>query len=119
MSAETDLYAALSGRAPLTALVGSRIYPDAIPEGDALPAVVYQRAGTEPITTIGNVTLAEQVRFGITAWSETRLSADAVADEIAAAIAGAINPMSDRSSGFDAECGLYAVTVECDWWHVF
>jgi hypothetical protein len=94
MSAETDLYAALSGRAALTALVGARIYPDAIPEGDALPAIVYQRAGTVPSTTLGNVTLAEQVRFGITAWSETRIAADAVV-------------------------GLHAVTIECDWWHTF
>ena len=119
MSAETDLYAALSGRASLTALVGTHIYPDAIPEGDTLPAVVYQRGGTEPITTLQNQTVAEQVRFGITAWSKSRITADAVADEIVTAISGASNPLADRSSGFDSEMGLHAVTVECEWWHTF
>lgn len=119
MSAETDLYAALSGRAALTALVGLRIYPDAIPEDDDLPAVVYQRSGTEPITTLQNITVAEHVTFGITAWSKTRIAADAVADEIVTALSGANNPLTGRSSGFDSEMGLYAVTVECDWWHTF
>jgi len=41
MSAESELYAALSGHAALTALVSTRIYPDAIPEDQPLPAVVY------------------------------------------------------------------------------
>ena len=119
MSAETDLYAVLSGRAQLTALVGSRIYPDAIPEGDVLPAVVYQRIMTSPITTIGNVTVAEEVHFGVTAWAETRTASDAVADEIAAALSASVNPMSDRHGGFDSEVGLHAPTVECYWWHTF
>ena len=119
MSSESDLYTALSGRAGLTALVSTRIFPDAIPEGDALPAVVYQRASTTPVTTIGGVTLAEDVRFAITAWADTRATAESVADQIAAAIAGLGNPYADRSTGYDPECGLYAVTVECDWWHPF
>ena len=41
MSAETALYAVLAAYAPLTALVSTRIYPDAIPEDKPLPAVVY------------------------------------------------------------------------------
>lgn len=119
MSSESDLYSALTSRAGLTALVSTRIYPDAIPEGDALPVVVYQRSSTSPVTTIGSVTVAETVRFSVTAWSDTRASAESVADQVAAAMAAAGNPMVDRSAGFDAECGLYAVTVDCDWWHVF
>lgn len=119
MSAETDLYAALSGRAGLTALVSLRIYPDAIPEGDALPAVVYQRASTDPVTTIGGSTMAESVRFEISAWADTRASAEAVADQVSSAVSGSGNPFTDRTSGFDGECGLYAVTVSCDWWHAF
>lgn len=41
MSAATIAYAVLSGHAPLTALVGARIYPLVIPESAQLPAVVY------------------------------------------------------------------------------
>jgi hypothetical protein len=46
MSAETELHAALSASTALAALVDTRITPDVIPEGNPLPAVVYQRAGT-------------------------------------------------------------------------
>ncbi len=118
MSAEANLYSALTARAALTALVSTRIFPDVIPEGCALPAIVYQRASTSPVTTIGNVTVAENIRFVITAWAETRTAADAVAVEIGQALAAAENPAGDRSTGFDQECGLYAATVDVDWWHL-
>jgi hypothetical protein len=119
MSSETELYAALSASVALAAIVSTKIYPDAIPEDKTPPAVVYQRASTAPVTTIGGVTLAEDVRFAITAWAATRASAESVSDQVAAAIAGVGNPYADRSTGYDPECGLYAVTVECDWWHSF
>lgn len=119
MSAETALYAALVARAGLTALVGTRIYPDAIPEDATLPAVVYQRASTAPIVSIGGVVFADDVRFAITAWGQTRTSADAVADEIGQALATSGNPVVDRSSGYDPEVGLHGVTVDVDWWQTY
>ena len=90
MSAETDLYAALSASSALATIVGSRIYPDAIPEDQAPPAVVYQRANTAPVVTINGVALAEEVRFSITAWAKTRATADSAADAIAAAVVAAV-----------------------------
>lgn len=117
MSAESDLFSALTARPALTALVGSRIYPDIIPEGAALPAVVYQRSSTSPVTTIGSVRVAEDVRFGISAWAISRADADTVADEVAAAIAASSNQVVDRTHGYDTEVWLYAATVEVDWWH--
>ena len=45
MSIDTDVYAVMSGYAPLTALVGSgsavRVYPSVIAQGVAMPAVAY------------------------------------------------------------------------------
>lgn len=117
MSAETELYAALSGLAGLTTLVSTRIYPDAIPENVALPAVVYVRANTTPYYNIGGYLLAEDVKFAITAWAESRTNAEAVADQIRIALDNSGNPITDRSSGFDAEVGLFAVTIETDWFN--
>lgn len=117
MSAETELYAALSGLAGLTVLVSSRIYPDAIPENSALPAVVYVRAGTNPTYTIGGQLACEEAKLAITAWAETREQAEAVADQMRIAVDLAGNPISDRSSGFDNEVGLFAVTIETDWFY--
>lgn len=119
MSAESELYAALGGSAGLAALVSGRIWPDAIPEAEPLPAVVYTRASTNPITTIGGQVVAEEVRFALSAWSKTRTEAEAVADQVAAALVLAGNPYADRASGYDPETGLFAATVETDWWHTF
>jgi len=115
MSAETELYAALTSQAGLTALVGNRIYPDAIPENVALPAVVFVRASTQPTHTLGGVLVCEFVSFTLTAWAESRAAAEAVADQISAALALSQNLPLGRSSGFDNEVGLYAVTVDADW----
>lgn len=119
MSAETDLYAALSANTALAAIVGARIYPDAIPEDQALPAVVYQRASTAPISTIHGSAIAEDVRFSITAWAKTRATADGAADAIAAALVAAEHNPGDRSGGIDTETGLFATSTEVEWFHAF
>ncbi len=120
MSAETELHAALAASASLAALVATRITPDFIPEGNLLPAVVYQRTGTTPISTLHDVQpVAEEVRFQISAWAPTRTAADAVTDEVATALAAAGVRLADRSSGIDPESDLKSATVEVDWWHVF
>jgi len=115
MSAETQLYAALSGWTGLTDLVANRIYPDAIPENVDLPAVVYVRAGTNPTYTIGGALVCEDVRMAVTVWAPTRTEAEAVADQVRLAIDGSGNPVANRSGGFDNEVGLFAVTIETDW----
>lgn len=118
MSAETELYAVLSGAAGLTALVGNRIYPDAIPEDAALPAVVYARASTEPVLSVSGQKFAETARLTISAWAKTRTAAAAAGDQIEAALLAAWQPALNRSSVFDGEVGLYAATVESDWFTV-
>lgn len=119
MSAETDLYAALTARSLLVALVGTRIYPDAAPEGKAVPLVVYQRASTTPITTVHGETVAEEIRFAVTAWAKSRTEADAVGDEIVAALFEAGNPYTDRAASIDPETGLFACAIETDWFDAF
>lgn len=115
MSAETELYAALTGRAGLVALVSDRIYPDAIPESRALPSVVFIRSSTAPTYTIGGALACEDAHFMITSWAESRASAESIADEISAALTISGNPIVDRSGGYDAETGLFAASVEANW----
>ena len=115
MSAETELYAVLSAASGLTALVDTRIYPDAIPEGADLPAVVYLRASTEPVLSISGHKFAETARLTVSAWAETRTAAAAVGDQIEAALLASWQPAINRNSVFDGEVGLYAATVDTDW----
>lgn len=118
MSAETELYAVLSAASGLTALVDTRIYPDAIPEDSTLPAVVYGRASTDPVLSISGQKFAETARFQITAWDKTRTSSSAVAAQIEAALLASWQPAINRSSAFDGEVGLFATTLETDWFTV-
>ncbi|MCB1900820.1 MAG: DUF3168 domain-containing protein, partial [Rhodocyclaceae bacterium] len=47
MNAETRLYEILTAHSPLTALVATRIYPDAMPANTTYPAIVFSRSSTE------------------------------------------------------------------------
>ena len=116
MSAESDLYTVLAGYAPLTALVSTRIFPDAIPEDKALPAVVYSTEAATPEWCLNNSLSATAHRFRIVGWGTTRTAAKAVGDAIAAALLASGVPYDNRFSGFDAEVGQFADVVEITWW---
>ena len=119
MSAEEQLYAALSASTALSAIVDTRIWPDAIPEGRQLPAVVFSRTGTDPVVNLAGTKLCEDVHFQIVAWAETRADADAAAAAIDAAVRTGGQVVSERSANFDAETGLFAATVEATWFITF
>lgn len=116
MSAESDLYAALAGHAPLTALVSTRIYPDAIPEDKPLPAVVYSTEAAAPEWCLNDTAAATAYRFRIVAWGTTRTAASGVGDQIVAALLAIGVPYDNRFSGFDAEVGQFADVTEITWW---
>lgn len=112
MSAESNLYAVLGGHAPLTALVAGRIYPDAMPEDTAYPAVVYGRQSTEPVVTISGDKHGEFAVMQISAWAKTRTAADAVGDAVESALLTAREVPTGRQGGFDAETGLFATLID-------
>lgn len=111
MSAETSLNSLLSGNAGVTALVSTRIYPDVLPEECAYPALVFARAGTEPIMTIHGARRGAFVDLSIACWARTRSSADAVAAAVIAAIVTTGDAPSGPEAGYDPDTGLYASTV--------
>lgn len=112
MSAESDLHGWLSGHAALTALVGTRIYPDAMPEAGAYPAVVFSRVATEPILTIGSLVAGEFVTFAIGCWARSRTDVDAVAVAVIGALVASGEVPTGRIGGFDPETGLYSTVID-------
>jgi len=116
MSAESDLYTVLAGYAPLTALVSTRIYPDAIPEDKPLPAVVYSVEAANTEVCLNSSVAAIATRFRIAGWGATRTSAKAVGDQVVAALRAIGVPEDNRFSGFDAEVGQFADVTEITWW---
>lgn len=110
MSAESDLYAALDVPA-VNALVSSRIYPDALPEQCAYPAIVFARANTTPIVSLSSQHFADIVDIAISVWGKTRAQVDAVADAMQIALRTAGHAVTNREAGFDPETALVATTI--------
>lgn len=112
MSAESDLYAALSASTALATLVADRIWPDIIPEGATLPAAVYARIGTEPVVSISGRHFGDDASMLVQCWAVDRDAADACADAVVAALLTAGHSYTGRSGGYDAETGLYLSAVD-------
>lgn len=114
MPAETAVYAALSGHAPLVAIVGTRIYPDVLPEDCIYPAIVFSRERTDPYYTVSGAYLGADVGLQVGCWSNSRTQADAVALASIAALAASGMPHQGQNAGYDAESALYASAIEVE-----
>lgn len=116
MSAETELYALLSGAAPVIALAGSRISADRIEQGTARPFIVFSRVGTEAFGGLSGEIFDTRVTLEVQAWADTRAQAESLADAINAAIVAADHFVTGRSSGYDGELDLEATILTVEWW---
>lgn len=116
MSAESMVYDALRFNAPLTAFVGTRIYPDAIAEGEPMPAIVFTRADTEPVITIDGSIHAERVSMQIQIWAATRTAAEDICNAAINALLVAKLYYNRRGAGFDPEAGACCATLDVDVW---
>ena len=102
MSIESDLYTVLSTYNGLSNLVSTRIYPDELAQGSALPALVYARVSTPPRAQAfgaGQPIIASRPRFQFTCWAAASggtLIAMAVIAQVRAAL----------------QASIYAVTFE-------
>lgn len=116
MSAETELNAALSGYAPLTAVVAARIYPDFLAQEIVLPAVVFQREETEYVTTIHDgVVHGAKVHLDVYCLAATRIAAESLADLVEDALETSFLPVN-RTPLFDPETLTYTTIVTCSVW---
>jgi hypothetical protein len=116
MSAETAFRALLAGNAELTALVGSRIAQNVVPQGEALPLIVFTVAHTQSRGIDGTL-LADEATFTVQCWGEDSLAADAVADAASTALASTADIIA-RESAFDSEIDLHATVLSVQWWTV-
>lgn len=114
MSAETEIFTALSGAAGVTALVAQRIYPDVLPEKTTYPAVVFARVRTEPTYGISGAYFGADVGVQVGCWGTTRTQADAVGDAVEAALRAAGMPHVGRSAGYDDDTDLFASVIELE-----
>ena len=131
MSIEPGLFAHLAADAGVASLVGSRIYPDRLPEAAPLPAITYQRVSTVAEQGVGGLAGLSSARVQLTAWAEGP-GRYAAAKEIAGAVAQSLSgfrgawgsvPISginyDGSYDIDGdpEAELVGVGVDVIIWH--
>jgi len=115
MSAETDFRAVLASYAPLTALVGTRIAQNAVPQGASLPYVAFTATHT-PEYGIDNTLHADLVMFSVECWAESATSADAVAAQVQAALLAEGVVCTASGGTYDPEQGLDATALQAEWW---
>ena len=116
MSAESLINAALLAAGGVTAIVGAgaaaRIYPDFQAEGGTLPAVVYQRSGTDYLYTIhSRIPTESTVTIDCHCLAATRLAAEQLADAVVAAIAAGDFMVVDRRQDFDPDVVTFDAIV--------
>ncbi len=119
MSAETDFRALLAGHTALTAIVGTRIAQDTVPEGSTGAVVVFATRH-DPVIDVQGLTVADSVTVTVQCWAETGVIAASVADAVTAAIATAPPARAavvlDRSTTFEPELSLDGVLLTVQWW---
>lgn len=112
MSAETVAYSTLSGASAVTDLVGTRIYPDFVPNEKTLPAVAINRSATDYINTIhSNVALGAIVTLEVWCMAATRAAAEGLADAVVATLGGGDFSILNRSPEFDSESEVFATVL--------
>lgn len=114
MSAETQVYSALSGYSALVSVVSTRIYPDVLPVESEYPAVVFSRETTAPIRSISNHYFGADVTLKIGCWGKTRTQADLAGTHAEMALIAAGHVPKGKVSGYDPDTDLFASVIEVE-----
>jgi hypothetical protein len=77
----------LIGTTGVSTLLGTRVYPDRLPQGATLPAAVYYQISLTEETHLGGLVGVGHARIQIDAYASTRLAANALALAIRDALA--------------------------------
>lgn len=130
-----DIYdaivAKLKATAALTALVGTRIYPDEVPQGKLYPAVFYMTVSDVKDHFITEISSLEAPNIQLTTYADAKDDAAAVAEEIKTAINGyqgtlsgitiqcikLINEMPSMYKSADGTTKIYTHDLEFEVWH--
>jgi hypothetical protein len=79
--------AKLVGTTGVSTLLGTRVYPDRLPQGATLPAAVYYQISLTEETYLGGLVGVGHARIQVDAYASTRLAANALALAIRDALA--------------------------------
>ncbi len=86
MSLSTVIYSRLSGFAGLSALVGSRIYPNKLPQDPTFPAVRYQIIDEVPVHSMQTTSGMREARVQVDVFDPDYSDVTAVSDQVELAL---------------------------------
>lgn len=109
MSFLSDLYGYLAGNVGLTALVGTRIYPNEAPNDPAVPFVIYYEFATPREQLMSNAVGVSKPRIQYSVYADTYTDALAVVDALRAAMVALPYPvvLEDERGNQDVTTGLH------------
>jgi hypothetical protein len=115
-----QLYALLSANAGVAALVGDRIFPQVMPQGGQLPALVYAVVDDVPENTLTGYTL-RGARVQIDCYGKAYIAAQGTADAVVSALAeivteGLAAVLLSRRDGYEDETTLHKVMLDFSLW---
>ena len=117
---ETALLRTLREDAGLSALVGNKVFPLAIPAGNYLPCVTFQRIGGMPANTLSGHSGLEEIDLQIDVYAKNYGEAKAVAK----AVRAAMPPSGDVFGAhliedqdlYEDGTNYFRVSMECKVW---
>lgn len=83
---EDGLYTYLMAQTAITNLIGTRLYPDKLPQDPSLPALVYNNVGGSPVNQYNGPAALESTRFQIDAFAQTSRDARLLIDAVRVAL---------------------------------
>lgn len=119
------LFSVLTGYAPLTALVGQRVFPGRIPQESATPALRYSVISGVPASSLSgaHADTAKGSRVQVDAYARTYLEARSVADAVQLALGDLAQPTPGLSAWllgerdlFDDVTQLHCVSMDFNVW---
>ena len=92
---EKAIFNILSSDLGVSALVGLRIFPVYIPQGESKPAITYQQLGGPRDHTTDGASGFVESSFQVQCWAETYAGADDLADKVRLAMDGISGTYAD------------------------
>ena len=116
-SAEQQTFAILGAAFSGSPSLVAGIYPDALPQEVVIPAIVYRRVGTEPVSVLNAAaTGAARVQIMVESWGVTRANAESLANFVNAAMITAGHIPGEREGVYDEESRQFAALQHFDVW---
>lgn len=119
MTVETDIKTALNAHGGLSALVGTRIRPNLLPQNTAYPAITYRRISTNVENTLDKLH-ADNPRFQFDVIAETYAEVEAAVIQLIDAMVTATTfsalYMNQQYLNFDNGPGVHRTAVDFSVW---